>query len=153
MAGALGVVLGDEGILLIRRGTEPYRGYWCIPGGVREEDEPLDETARREVLEETGVEVSVVKELGRVRGPITGNYHTMFLCTPIGGSVTPSLPETTDVRWTPYEELRELLVPPFIAEFLETLDLRELERRLTGGNPPPPGEGENKSRSHQGQNR
>ncbi len=138
MAGALGVVLEDGCILLIRRGTEPYKGFWCIPGGVQEEGEPLDETARREVLEETGVEVAVVRELGRVRGPITGNYHTMFLCTPIGGGPTPSLPETTDVRWTPYGELRELSVPPFIAEFLETLDLRELERRLTGGNPPSP---------------
>lgn len=153
MEGALGVVLGDGAILLIRRGTEPYRGYWCIPGGVQEEDEPLDETARRETLEETGVEVSVFQELGRLRGPITGNYHTMFLCAPIGGSPTPSLPETTDVRWAPYEELRELTVPPFIAEFLDTLDLRELERRLTGSHPPSPGEGENQSRPRQGQDR
>jgi len=82
LVGALGVVLGDGGILLIRRGTEPYKGYWCIPGGVQEEDETLDETARRETLEETGVEVSVVWELGRVMGPITGNDHTMFLCAP-----------------------------------------------------------------------
>lgn len=135
------------------RGTEPYRGYWCIPGGVREEDEPLDETARREVLEETGVEVVVVRELSRVKGPITGNYHTMFLCTPIGRSPTPNLPETTDVRWTSYEELPELTVPPFIAEFLDTLDLHELERRLACSNAASPGEGENQSHAHQGQDR
>jgi 8-oxo-dGTP diphosphatase len=132
LAGALGIILKDGRILLIMRGTEPFRGYWCPPGGVQEEGEPLEETVRREVEEETGVDVMVIRELGRVRGPITGNYHTLFLCSARGGSPRPSLPETTDVKWTGYEELLGLPIPPFIREFLEKLDLPGLERFATG---------------------
>lgn len=116
---------------MIKRGVEPHLGYWCPPGGVRDEGESLDETARREVKEETGLDVEVVEELGRVIGPITGNPHSVYLCAQTGGSLRPGRPEVTDVRWIPYEELTGLLVPRFIIDFLDSLDLRRLERRAS----------------------
>jgi 8-oxo-dGTP diphosphatase len=42
-------------VLLIERNQEPYRGAWALPGGFVREDEGLDEAARRELAEETGV--------------------------------------------------------------------------------------------------
>lgn len=42
-------------LLLIRRAAEPYRGMWALPGGFVEMDEGLEEAARRELEEETGV--------------------------------------------------------------------------------------------------
>jgi 8-oxo-dGTP diphosphatase len=42
-------------ILLVQRRDEPYRGMWALPGGFMEMDESLDETARRELREETGI--------------------------------------------------------------------------------------------------
>lgn len=128
MTGALAVVVRSGSILMIRRGTEPFSGYWCPPGGVQESGESLEETAIRETKEETGLEVDVVKELGRVVGPLTGHYHHMFLCRPSGGSLEPSLPEATEARWAPYKELPNLSIPPFIREFLDKLDLRHLEK-------------------------
>ena len=127
MAGAIGIILENGKMLLIRRGTEPYEGYWCPPGGVQKEGESLEETVGREVNEETGLEVEVVKKLGKVRGPITGKFHTLFLCSARGGSPRPSPPETTDLRWISYEELPGLPIPPFVKEFLDELDFRELE--------------------------
>ena len=46
---------GDMHVLLIQRGQHPYKGRWALPGGFVELDEDLEEAARRELAEETGV--------------------------------------------------------------------------------------------------
>ena len=131
MIGALAIVLRSGSVLMIKRGVEPYLGYWAPPGGRRDEGESLDEAARREVKEETGFDVEVIYELGRVIGPITGHTQSLFLCAPTEGSLRPGYPEVMEARWVPYEELAGLLVPPFIKDFLDSFDLRQLERRIS----------------------
>jgi ADP-ribose pyrophosphatase YjhB (NUDIX family) len=54
------VVIEGDRVLLIRRGQEPLKGEWSIPGGVLELGETLEEGVRREVAEETGLAVEVV---------------------------------------------------------------------------------------------
>lgn len=53
------VVFGFDGerlcLLLVERGGEPYKGMWALPGGFMRIDETIEETARRELLEETGL--------------------------------------------------------------------------------------------------
>ncbi len=60
MVGVGGVVILDDRVVLIRRGSEPLRGQWSIPGGTLELGETLLDGVRRELLEETSLEVRVL---------------------------------------------------------------------------------------------
>jgi 8-oxo-dGTP diphosphatase len=51
------LIFENRRILLVERGKEPLKGYWSIPGGIVETGEKLEEGIRREVLEETGLDV------------------------------------------------------------------------------------------------
>ena len=60
VVGVGGVVILDGRALLIRRGSEPLKGEWSIPGGILELGETLIEAVRRELREETSLEVRVL---------------------------------------------------------------------------------------------
>lgn len=61
------VVVGFDGsqlkILLIERGIEPYKGMWALPGGFIQENETAEDCATRELKEETGLQVTTLKQL------------------------------------------------------------------------------------------
>lgn len=61
LVGVGGVVIAGEQALLVRRGTEPLRGEWSIPGGLLEAGETLEAGVVREMQEETGLIVRVVE--------------------------------------------------------------------------------------------
>jgi 8-oxo-dGTP diphosphatase len=56
--------------LLVRRGVPPFEGMWAIPGGFKRPVETLDEAAKRELLEETGVDgAHVLRQFGAYGDP------------------------------------------------------------------------------------
>lgn len=58
---AVGAVIfrGDD-VLLIQRGRAPFKAHWSIPGGKIDPGEPLKDALRREIREETGVEIEIL---------------------------------------------------------------------------------------------
>lgn len=60
------VIFGFDGVgikvLLIQRGIEPYKGKWAFPGGFMQIDETIEECAKRELEEETGLKASSVEQ-------------------------------------------------------------------------------------------
>jgi 8-oxo-dGTP diphosphatase len=116
----VGGVLIDEGrALLIRRGSEPLRGEWSIPGGTLELGETLREGVARELLEETGIEVRVlglIEVFERIfpgdgaeddEGKIRPRFHYViadYLCERIAGEPRAGS-DVTDVAFAREEEL------------------------------------------------
>src|SRR2546426_3364313 len=61
---------GVHHVLLVRRGQEPFGGMWAVPGGFKRPEETLGEAARRELSEETGVDVpSLLTQFGAYGDP------------------------------------------------------------------------------------
>jgi 8-oxo-dGTP diphosphatase len=61
---------GTLNVLLVRRGEDPFKGMWAVPGGFKRPAETLDEAARRELSEETGVDVaSLLTQFGAYGDP------------------------------------------------------------------------------------
>ncbi len=117
---AAGVVLIHDGaILLVQRGHEPQVGRWTLPGGRREPDETLKETASRELLEETGVTAIIEDEVGSLRIPFsegTFDVHD-FAASYVSGEPTAG-DDAADVRWIKLSELDQL---PLTQGLIESL--------------------------------
>ena len=64
MNGASVVVLRRDAVLMVERGKPPLQGLWSFPGGKSEAGETPEQTARRELLEETGLRVGRLLRLG-----------------------------------------------------------------------------------------
>lgn len=71
-------------LLLIQRKYDPFKGEWAIPGGFVLEDESLEEAARRELLEETGIETNYLEQLYTFGEPDRDPRHRVISVTYFG---------------------------------------------------------------------
>jgi ADP-ribose pyrophosphatase YjhB (NUDIX family)/predicted GIY-YIG superfamily endonuclease len=105
-----GVLATREGkLLLVRRGVEPFRGYWDIPGGFLEEGEHPRAGALREVQEETGLEVELEEVFGfyldryTYQGEEGGTLNIYFTGRVTGGQEKPA-DDAVELGWfSPHE--------------------------------------------------
>jgi 8-oxo-dGTP pyrophosphatase MutT (NUDIX family) len=96
-------------ILLVQRRDLPV---WVLPGGGLDADETPEEGTIREVEEETGLQVAIVRKIAEYLpvNKMTQKTH-FFECSPLGGALS-SGPEAKKVAFFPLEDL-PLLPPPF----------------------------------------
>jgi 8-oxo-dGTP diphosphatase len=114
-----GVVIANGRTLLIRRGHPPLEGEWSIPGGTLEVGETLLDAVRRELAEETGIEVRVgelVEAFERIfpDGEGQPKYHFVildYLCEAISGTARAGS-DVTDVVWAAESELPRYSLTP-----------------------------------------
>ncbi len=108
----VGALIVEAGrVALIKRGHEPLKGEWSIPGGLLEVGETLRHAAEREALEETGLVVRATELLGVFDRVIPDEQHRTiyhyvlidFLCEKVSGNLCASA-DAADARWfTPNE--------------------------------------------------
>jgi len=114
IVGVGAVILGEEQVVLVKRGHPPLEGEWSLPGGVVEVGETLQDAVAREVLEETGLTVRVgpvVEVLERVQHDSDGRveYHFVivdYLCWLESGGLTTGS-DAADVCWAKIADLPE----------------------------------------------
>ena len=112
IVGVAAIIRQDDRLVLIRRAKEPARGYWTFPGGAVELGESLEDAVRREVLEETGLQVElgdVAAVIDRIHRDESGavRYHFIIVdyhARPVGGALQPG-DDAGDARWVGLEDL------------------------------------------------
>ncbi len=105
------VILGPDGVLLIKRSTPPRKGCWSLPGGAQEIGETVREAAIREVKEETGLDIrilgliDVVDSISRDDENGTRFHYTLvdFAACVTGGQIAAG-DDALDVQWVSLEQ-------------------------------------------------
>ena len=94
----------EDKILLIKRNTRPFVGYWALPGGRMDPGETVEQTIVREVKEETGLDVIIVGKVGEyiekgVKDDIEYEYYpTCFVVKPVGGEIKKQDSEIQEIK-------------------------------------------------------
>jgi ADP-ribose pyrophosphatase YjhB (NUDIX family) len=94
----------DNKILLIKRNTRPFVGYWGLPGGRMDPGETIEQTVVREVEEETGLDTTIVTTIGEyvekgVKDDIEYEYYpTCFVVKPVGGEIKKQDSEIQEIQ-------------------------------------------------------
>lgn len=117
-ATAAAILDANGRLLLVHRRDS---GKWAMPGGTMEMNESLEDCVRREVLEETGLRISIGGIVGTYSDPLNRVAYTdgevrreftiLFLCHPEEGALSID-DESTDARWVPFESLDSLPIAP-----------------------------------------
>ena len=108
-------------VLLIRRGKAPSAGMWSVPGGRCSPGENAADACVREVAEETGMVVEVVRLAGTVERPAPDGVVFViddFICRLVGGELVAG-DDATDARWVSRAEMAELDLVPGLLEVLD----------------------------------
>ncbi len=131
VVGVGAVIIRDGKILLVKRGNEPNRNMWSIPGGIVKVGESLAEALRREVEEEVGLKIEVgdvacvSEEIIEENGKIRFHYVIIdFFADVVEGELKPDS-DALDARWVDLDDVDSLDVVNFI---------KKLVRRLRDGN-------------------
>jgi 8-oxo-dGTP diphosphatase len=138
------VVIDGQRVLLVKRGQEPLKGRWSLPGGVVEAGEELHAAVVREVREETGLSVragDVVEVLDRITRDADGRieFHYViidYLCQVVGGTLA-CASDADDAQWVDRGELAGYDLTTKVAEVIaRAFALRALASTRSTREPP-----------------
>jgi 8-oxo-dGTP diphosphatase len=109
------ITFPPDKILLIKRATVPFKGYWALPGGRVDPGETVEHTIVREVKEETGLTVEITCKLGDyheqgVQDGVEYDYHpACFAVKTVGGEIKKQKGEVEEIKLFSLNEIPEAL--------------------------------------------
>jgi 8-oxo-dGTP diphosphatase len=113
------IVVHEDSLLLVKRGKDPGKGLWTVPGGSLEDGEYIADAVTREVMEETGLQVDAGELLGIFE--VIGDRHFVIL-DHVATLVSPGEPvpgdDVDEAAWVTLDKVHELDCTP---RFVETL--------------------------------
>ena len=120
---AVGCVFRGDRMLLIKRGQEPSKGQWSVPGGAIELGEKIYDAVRREVREECGIEIEVVRVVNVAdsivpdeAGLVRFHYVPVYVLARYVSGEAQADTDALDVLWVVREELDTLDMNPITRE-------------------------------------
>ena len=124
IAGVAAIIFSENSVLLVRRGKDPSRGSWGLPGGAVELGETTKEAVIREVMEETGLEIEPIKfitvfdSISRDKNDRVRYHYVLceYLCRLLGGHLQASS-DVQEAMWIRLDEL-------------DSFDVKERTRRF-----------------------
>jgi 8-oxo-dGTP diphosphatase len=115
VAGVGVVVWWGERVLLVQRGRPPRLGQWSLPGGGQQLGETVAEAARREVLEEAGIEIEVGAIVATIdlierdpQGRVRFHYTLIDFTAEARSEALTAGDDAADARWFDLDEIEEL---------------------------------------------
>ena len=112
-----GLVTNDRGEILLV--NSPWRG-WEYPGGLIEPGETFEQALRREIREEAGVEIEILRFVGICKNVEKNIVNIDFVCRYVGGELTTS-EESTEVIWVAPEKAMDMITFPLTKKRLANM--------------------------------
>lgn len=102
-------IVNEDKVLLVRHADarKPDYGEWLLPAGRVEPGESFEEALKREIMEETGLSIKIVRKLTEHVDPYTGEKLVNFLCVPLTSDVEISS-ELSEAEWFSLGEIAGL---------------------------------------------
>lgn len=112
-----GLVTNDNGEILLVK--SPRRG-WEYPGGMIEPGETFQDALRREIKEEAGIDVEIIRFIGLCKNVEKDIVNIDFACRAVGGQLTTS-DESIEVMWVKQEDAFDMITFPLTKKRLENM--------------------------------
>lgn len=131
IVGVAAVLFQDDSVLLARRGKEPGKGQWSLPGGAVELGETLEEALRREIREEVSLEIEIgglIRLIDRIIYDERKRVRYHYVIADYWGRVTSGTPragsDVSEIRLVPLADLHAMDIHEEIKEtvFMAAMD-------------------------------